>query len=558
VNLWLHESERVYSDRLVDPDDVSKFKQVLLSHAKKNFPQYNTSRFYLSGGLHSDPLVFCHFISESKDGQDQMLYDQASSISSLRTVLSGVLKDYNESNPFMDLVLFDDAILHICRIVRIFQQPGGHALLVGVGGSGKQSLARVATFICSYHFVQLNISDTYTLVDFKSDIQSLFHRAGIKQEGVVFFLTDTQVNNERMLIDINDMLSGIDMPNLFNRDEKDSIVGLLASKAKADGYSSEPGHVWSYFLSQVRRNLRICLSFSPMGNMLRVRALRFPAIISSTTIDWFRPWNEQALVSVGRKKLASLISDSPDIARAVEHFIPQTFLAVNHLSKTFLREEGRYVYNTPKSYLEMISLFQTMMHIKSKEAEAGIRRLQSGVEKLLRAENDVVELEEKLQVMLATAEEKRLVSEKAAADVQAERVMVELENEKVRVEEMNVATIQGEVSIKYEDAAKDLQQAEPALMRAMGALDSLDRRDLGNCRTMSKPPSGVDDVFAAVMVLLAGVNPNIIVQKNGKVREKERTWEASKKALLGNINNFMVMIIPHGILHTELTVASLG
>ena len=41
------------------------------------------------------------------------------------------------------------------------------------------------------------------------------------------------------------------------------------------------------------------------------------------------------------------------------------------------------------------------------------------------------------------------------------------------------------------------------------------------------------------MVLLAGINPNIIVQKTGRVREKERTWDAAKKALLGNVNGFL-------------------
>jgi len=56
---------------------------------------------------------------------------------------------------------------------------------------------------------------------------------------------------------------------------------------------------------------------------------------------------------------------------------------------------------------------------------------------------------------------------------------------------------------------------------------------------MSKPPPGVEDIFGAVMVLLAGINPNIIVQKTGKVREKERNWDASRKAMLGNINAFL-------------------
>jgi dynein heavy chain len=41
------------------------------------------------------------------------------------------------------------------------------------------------------------------------------------------------------------------------------------------------------------------------------------------------------------------------------------------------------------------------------------------------------------------------------------------------------------------------------------------------------------------MILLAGINPQIVVQKNGRVREKERTWECAKKALLFNVNAFL-------------------
>jgi dynein heavy chain len=180
-----------------------------------------------------------------------------------------------------------------------------------------------------------------------------------------------------------------------------------------------------------------------------------------------------------------------------------------------------------------------MLTKKRAETDAGMFRLQNGIEKLQKAAEDVVHLEANLKVMLESAEEKRKVAEGIAINVQLEKEIVERENDKAKIEESKVADIQADVAAKQADASKDLQQAEPALMRAIAALDSLDKRDLGNCKTMNKAPPGVDDIFSAVMVLLAGVNPNIIVQKNGRVREKERTWDAAKKALLSNVNSFL-------------------
>ena len=79
----------------------------------------------------------------------------------------------------MDLVLFNDCMEHITRIARILFQPCGNSLLVGVGGSGKQSLSKLTAFILSYEMFRIVVTTSYTLNDLKTDIQLLFKKTGV-------------------------------------------------------------------------------------------------------------------------------------------------------------------------------------------------------------------------------------------------------------------------------------------------------------------------------------------------------------------------------------------
>ena len=84
------------------------------------------------------------------EAEDPRLYEDMNDFETISTKLNKMLEEYNYTHQEMDIVLFDDALDHLTRIHRIIRFPRGNALLIGVGGSGKQSLSRLATFTAGY------------------------------------------------------------------------------------------------------------------------------------------------------------------------------------------------------------------------------------------------------------------------------------------------------------------------------------------------------------------------------------------------------------------------
>ncbi len=56
-------------------------------------------------------------------------------------------------------------------------------------------------------------------------------------------------------------------------------------------------------MDKMKKNLKVLLCFSPVGEAMRIRSRKFPGIINSTSIDWFHPWPKDALVNVASRFL---------------------------------------------------------------------------------------------------------------------------------------------------------------------------------------------------------------------------------------------------------------
>ena len=144
-----------------------------------------------------------------------------------------------------------------CRINRILEAPRGNALLVGVGGSGKQSLTRLAAYVSGLEVFQIQLRKGYSIADLKVDIGQLYIKAGLKNIGTVFLLTDAQVPEEEFLVVINDLLASGEVPGLFQDDELEGIINGLRNEVKGAGMQDTNENCWKFFLDRVRRQLKV-------------------------------------------------------------------------------------------------------------------------------------------------------------------------------------------------------------------------------------------------------------------------------------------------------------
>ena len=516
--LWCHEECRVVRDRLIDETDRSWFndllKEMLATHMGMEWPIEDFSEV-----LYGDYLT-------REEKQYQMIKDKTQ----VHDLLVEYLEEYNITFPSqMHLVFFQDAISHISRICRILMQPRGNALLVGVGGSGRQSLSRLAAFMADFKLKSIEITRGYGSAEFHEDLKVILMTAGAENQQTVFLFSDTQIVNESFLEDINNILNSGEVPNLYASDELEKIIGMVRPLAKAAGKLETRDIIMQHYVQLVRENLHIVLAMSPIGAGFRTRCRMFPSLVNCCTIDWFSAWPEDALNSVAIRFIGENAKDLgiEDYVQPLCDMAVKIHRSVEVGTAKFYNELKRHNYTTPTSYLELIKLYTETLRVKREEVALNESRYRVGLEKLAETEVMVAELQETLTEMqpkidaakVETAELLVKVS-KDQADADAKQAVVEKE-----VADANVVAT--EVQAQKDDVEADLAEALPALASAVKALDSLDKKSIGEVKGFAKPPAMVQYTLEAVCILMG-------------VKE---TWDESKKLMndakfLDNLVNY--------------------
>uniref|UniRef100_A0A4W2F5J6 Dynein axonemal heavy chain 12 n=1 Tax=Bos indicus x Bos taurus TaxID=30522 RepID=A0A4W2F5J6_BOBOX len=179
IRLFVHEVLRVFYDRLINDSDrfwlFTLTKNVVKDHFKESFDSIFSHLRKGNAPISEEELrnlMFGDYLNPDLEGDDRV-YIEIPNIHHFSDVVDQCLDEYNQTHKTrMNLVIFRYVLEHLSRICRILKQSGGNALLVGLGGSGRQSLTRLATSMAKMQIFQPEISKSYGMNEWREDLKS--------------------------------------------------------------------------------------------------------------------------------------------------------------------------------------------------------------------------------------------------------------------------------------------------------------------------------------------------------------------------------------------------
>ncbi|SCN60390.1 dynein heavy chain, putative [Plasmodium chabaudi chabaudi] len=628
--LWLHECERVYSDKL-NREDKKIYKNIIIDIIRKMYNKYEINKFV--NKYDNNLLLFSNF----HKGNHDKCYDQCKNIEELTLYLSEELNEYNNFYN-LNIVLFNDAIKHICKLIRIIDNLKSDALLLGIGGCGKTTISKFSSYVASKTFIEIDFSRHCTDNDIKKYLQNIFHRCVMKNEDIILFLKESKIH-DNFFIYINEYMCTNNIINLYTKEEKDYVINNIRSIAKSENVKETDNDIFDYYIKKVNENLHFILCFSPTSNNFRDKANNFQCILNNTMIDIYDNWEADSLMCVGNnyvnniymnintgdivlnqdyinlknqdiaklnadtivenhvenqndqqyekidvevnnlnKKVNSLenvdinsstknyqtveepspratdFQTNKDITKGIENtdasknlplfnkdeyvnlkdiiteYLKECYEDILDISSDYYSHERAHIYVTPKLYLESIKTYHIMLLKNVTNINNKMNMLKNGITKMNETRSNVEIIKNCLKEKKKVSEEKKEAAEKYAIDIGNEKMIVKQESELADIEEKNCIEIQTIVLKQQEECENDIVLGIPLIEQAEEALNTLNKKNIQELKTLNKPPPGVEDITAAVMQLLATIDTTISVDKFGKI--KDPSWKSAQKMMI--------------------------
>ena len=508
VRLWAHEALRLFHDRLVTEEERIWTNQNIDEVALKHFPT-------IKGEVAlARPILYSNWMTKNYVPVER---------EELRDYVKARLKVFYEEELDVPLVLFDEVLDHVLRIDRIFRQPQGHLLLIGISGAGKTTLSRFVAWLNGLTVYQIKVHNKYSPEDFDEDLRIVLRRSGCRDEKICFILDESNVMDSSFLERMNTLLANGEVPGLFEGDEYSTLMTQCKEGAQREGLmldSSEELYKW--FTTQVMKNLHVVFTMNPSENGLKDRAATSPALFNRCVLNWFGDWGDNALYQVGKEFTLKMDLDNnfwkpPEFLQFVVEILSLDQLnhrdavvnAMVYVHRTLhqanaraVRRGSRIMAITPRHFLDFIHHFVKLYQEKRAALEEEQLHLNVGLSKIAETVDQVEEMQKSLAVKSV-----ELQTKNDAANAKLKQMVKdqqEAERQKNQSQEIQalLEVQKKEIAAKRTEVMGELDQVEPAVQDAQQAVKSIKKQHLVEVRSMANPPPMVKLALESVCILL--------------------------------------------------------
>ena len=507
VRIWAHEALRLFQDRLISESERTWTNEAIERIALQHFPTIDKDKAL--GG----PILYSNWLSKNYVSVDR---------DELRAFVKARLRTFCEEEVDVPLVLYDDALDHILRIDRVFRQPQGHVILIGVSGSGKTTLSRFVAWMNGLKTYQIRVHGKYSSEDFDDDLRDVLRRCGCKGEKLCFIMDESNVLDSAFLERMNTLLANAEVPGLFEGDDYASLLTACKEGAQRQGLILDSAdELYKWFTQQVVKNLHVVFTMNPPEDGLGGKAATSPALFNRCVLNWFGDWSDRTLFQVGSELTQSLDLDrssynAPDTLERAYRDLPippsHRDAVVNAMvffhnslygfNRRLQKQQNSVTFLTPRHFLDFVSQYSKLFNEKREDLEEQQRHLNVGLDKL----KDTVDKVRDLRHSLAGKQ-----SQLEAKDAEANESLTKMINDQKQAEQRRAASLEiqsalekqeKEVAERREIVLGDLEKAEPAVLEAQKSVQNIKRQQLTEVRSMSSPPAGVKLALEAVCTLL--------------------------------------------------------
>jgi dynein heavy chain len=504
--LWIHECCRVLEDRLINYEDKKWFGETIIKEMNDKLQlkwDYTTifekNKIRFSGIKSPDNPNMYEPIDDLEEFRKSLRYYQ---------IQYNAREDKAPNAAKMKLVFFEVAIDHFLRVFRVMRYPRGNMMLVGIEGLGKQSLTRLSAFILDHLFRELEMKSDFTVEGFKQWIRETVLNpcagpdAGKDGKKTTFMIVDNQITNDLALEMINNLLNSGEIPNLMNIEEKEKLEKALVS-VLPNAENIDPTTIYKHYIDRIRENLHIVLCMSPIGETLRVRCRQFPALVDCCTIDWYNPWPDEALYEVA----VSIAQEIPDIDQDEVQPVCRVFQAFHidaiNMAADYAKYTGRKIYITPKTMLDLVSLFELLISQKNRETTKIVNVFKKGSTRLAEAKVLIAELEENINKMKPISEQRAI--EVAAKTISVNQAALDCQEKEKAIERDSdyLNTKKDEITFQQQLSEKEISSYRPFIERLENEIDRMDIGPLVSIKGAANPPENYNRALRLLQILLS-------------------------------------------------------